>query len=103
VLARNEPANIREVEILCDQETPLFLCRIPDSVVIPTNKSLRLSGVNVMAQISQQARQTYRHVLIKFDLHATFGKRGAGRSSCADVAANAIAARTSSSESVGKS
>jgi hypothetical protein len=45
--------------------------------------------------------QALRQILVKLDVHR-IGDSATGRSSWADVAANAVAARTSSSHNVGK-
>src|SRR5262245_57728802 len=56
-----------------------------------------------MAQSHQLRDQRSRQILVQLELHGRRGTSGVGISSAADAAANAMAARTSSIVSVGKS
>jgi len=103
VSSRREAANIREIEILCDQETLRSLRHFPDACVILSAQSFLGNRVHLVPQLRQNLNQPDRKMFIQFDLHGIFGMLGTGRSSSAEAAAKAIAARTSSSLSVGKS
>jgi hypothetical protein len=59
--------------------------------------------MSVEAKFAEQLFQMIRQILIQFNLHRIGGIDGTGRSSSADAAANAIAARMSSIVRVGKS
>jgi len=79
-------------------------CAAPQIVIIlPPRQAFLRDGIGFMSQLSEDVRQPRGEVLVEFDLHEMFGMLGTGRSSSADVAANAITARTSRSVSVGKS
>src|SRR5271157_365913 len=63
---------------------------------------LRGHGIDVMTECLELGDQALGQILVKLDVHR-MGDSATGRSSWADVAANAMAARTSSSHNVGKS
>src|SRR6185312_16782468 len=54
------------------------------------------SQPKVVSMQRQELGQFVGEVLVKLDLHATAGNSGSGRSSCAEAAANEIAALTCS-------
>ena len=56
-----------------------------------------------MAQCAQLGDEALGQILVELEGHRLMGNSASGRSSCAEVAANAMAARTSSSDNVGKS
>ena len=95
--------DVREVEILCDEEAAGGLRGLPYVGVVATGQSLLTNGVDVVAEGLQFGDETLGQVLVELDVHRLTGDSATGKSSCAEVAANAIAARTSSSVNVGKS
>jgi MacB-like periplasmic core domain len=70
--------------------------------VVLTRHAFVRHRVDVVPQVGQQLNETSRQVLVQLDPHASCAA-ATGRSSWADAAANAMAARTSSLENVGKS
>jgi hypothetical protein len=71
-------------------------------IVIPPGEVLIRNRVDIMSEVSEELDELMRQVLVELDVHRTTASP-TGRSSCADAAANAMAARTSTSVSVGKS
>lgn len=97
-----ECAHVGEVQILRQERTLRRLRRRPDIVIIMPSESLVLDSIDVVPEVSKPARQRDREILVELEPHQKRGRPGTGRSSCADEAANAIAARSCSSVSVGK-
>src|SRR5439155_10044912 len=60
-------------------------------------------GADLVTQLGEDRGKPGGQVLVELDVHGLLGIPGTGMSSCADAAANAMAARTSSSVRVGKS
>lgn len=73
----------------------------PDIRIGLTGQALFSDRVHFVSEGGQLGNQRSRNILVQLDLHATFGTDGTGRSSSADAAANAITARTSSTDTVG--
>src|SRR5262249_6852655 len=97
------PPHVGEIQILRDEEALRRLQGARDVGVVATFQPFRASSVNVMTKSAQDWNEPFGKVLVEFDVHRLTGLSASGRSSWADAAAKAIAARTSSSESVGKS
>ena len=68
-----------------------------------TGQLLCANGVDVVTKSGEDGDETVGQVFVEFDLHRLIGVSIRGMSSCAEPAANAMAARTSSSDNVGKS
>lgn len=102
-----EATDVRGVEVLRDQESLLGLTRRPDLVVRTPAEAFIERGIDVEAHRRESTLRGCGDVLIKLQLHATLTSggsgEGAGKSSLADAAANAITARTSSSVRLGNS
>ena len=107
VATGRKTALIREIEVLCHQKPRLRLGSTPDIDVGPTTEAFIKDRVNVMAQRAKADGRRSRDVLVELQPHATFTSGGngdgAGRSSTADAAANAMTARMASSETEGNS
>ena len=101
--ARRVPADIRKIEILCDQETLYGLCGTPHVGVGSTGQLLSANGINVVRKSTEDRDEAVGQVFVEFDPHRLIGVSIRGMSSCAEPAANAMAAQTSSSDNVGKS
>ena len=92
--ARQKLANIREIEVLCNQEAPLSSCCQPDSRVVLPSKRLVRHRVGVVAILAELLCQSIWHVFVKLYLHAIDNCAGNGMSSSAEAAAKAMTART---------
>src|SRR5579863_2237292 len=103
VRTRREFPAVREVQILRDQRAPLSLRGAPKIRIGAAQELLSLHGVNVVPDVIQTGCNLQRQVLVQLCFHRMSGAAGTGRSSSADAAANAIAARRSSAFRVGKS
>ena len=103
VRAWRVPTKVGEVQVLRDQESLCGLGDLPHVRVVTSRQSLGANRVDVVAQCAQLGNKALREVLVEFDVHRLTGSSPTGRSSFAEVAAKAMAALTSSSESVGKS
>ena len=97
------PADIRKIEILCDQETLGGLRGTPYVRVGSASQLLAANGINVVSKSGEGGDEAVGQVFVEFDLHRLIGVSIRGMSSCAEPAANAMAAQTSSSDNVGKS
>ena len=92
--ARCARPDVREVQVLGDQEAPAGLGGLPhDGVVLPGDPFGR-HRVDVVAQLSEHRDELAGQVLVELDSHRTWVS-ATGSSSCADAAANAMAARMS--------
>lgn len=100
--ARHEFPHIGEIEILRYQKATLSLSCEPDDLVVSTCKPLGQHGVDIMRQACKNGDECVGNILVQLDSHRTCASE-TGRSSWAEAAAKAIAARTSVSVSVGKS
>jgi len=89
--------------VLRDEEALRSLRCAPDVRVRMASKPLGGRRIHVVPQRRESRHERARHVLVELDLHYSAGTPGTGRSSPADAAANAITARTCSSDTVGKS
>src|SRR5215469_14690021 len=98
----SESAKVREIHILRDQKSRIALSRFPNLRILPTKERFRVQCVDVVAQGFQNAREAQREVFVELDLHRMRGTAGAGRSSSAEGAANAMAACISSAFRLGK-
>jgi len=87
-----EAARIREVQVLSDQKSRLFLRRLPNLAIRMTSSLLVMNCMNVMCEFFKEARKPKRKILVKLDLHRMFGLSKTGKSSSAEAAANAMAA-----------
>jgi hypothetical protein len=96
-------AHVGEVQILGDQKPVSRWCIKADLIVVPTDQILRTHRIHVMAEFREFRDELIWQIPFKFDLQRLMGNSGTGRSSSAECAAKATAARTSSSDSVGKS
>lgn len=98
---------VREIEILGDEETGFLLCSSPDVQITAPAQSFVQNRVHIETQRAPTRRDCHRKALVEFQLHATLRSGGtglgAGRSSLAAVAANAMTAWTSASVRLGKS
>ena len=97
------PADIRKIEILCDQEALSGLRRAPHVRVGSTGQLLSPNGINIVSKSGEDRDEAVGQIFVEFDLHRLIGVSIRGMSSCAEPAANAMAAQTSSSDNVGKS
>src|SRR4051812_30484915 len=102
MLARLESTDIREVQVLRDQHTVGRLCGTPDHVVARAHQVLGRNCIHVVPLTADHGDEFDWKILVEFDPHRIDGTGGVGRSSSAEEAAKAIAARTCSSVSVGK-
>ncbi len=75
-----EPANIGEIQILCDQKAVSHLCRSPDFVVVTSRQVLRRHCVDVMPKCLEFEDQALGQILVKLDVHR-MGDSATGRSS----------------------
>ena len=96
-----EFSGIGKSQVLRDEEPCFRLSRAPNFSIGPTVQSFLKRGVNIAAKVFQERYESGREVLIQLNFHRTRGTSGTGRSSSADVAANAMAALTSSGFNVG--
>ena len=103
VSPRGEAADVREIQILCDEKASGALCCVPDARVVSPGQPFLGNRIRFMTELRQNADQPERQVFIQFDFHGMLGMLGTGRSSSAEAAAKAITARISSSFNVGKS
>src|SRR2546428_4054315 len=97
------PPHVRKIEILGNQKALGGLRRGPQMRVDATGQMFRANCIDVVTKGREDWDETVRQIFVEFDLHRLIGVSTSGRSSWAEAAANAMAARTSSSESVGKS
>src|SRR5208282_963590 len=103
VCSGSEFSKVGEIQILRDQESRIPLRRVPNLAVAPTSQVLFANCVDIVLETRQDYGQTRGKVLVEFDFHQKWGVAGTGRSSSAEAAANAIAARTCSAFRAGKS
>jgi len=100
-------SDIGKIEILCNKESRFPLCGFPERGVCSAAQVLLRNCVNVVAEVRQNSGQRERKILVELDPHcdewAMSGVDDIGRSSAAEVAANAMAACTSSGLKAGKS
>jgi len=91
--AWREAADVGEVEVRCDEEPGLALCRFPDRGVGLACQSLLRDSDNVVPVLFKEARQAGRDIFVELDVHGR-GKlrRGMMSSSRASSAAYARAA-----------
>jgi hypothetical protein len=89
-----EPPQISKIQVLSDEKSLFALRDIPDLGVALSRQTFFHCCVDSMTEVSQRNRQTEREILVQLDLHRTWGVSGTGKSSSAEAAANAIAART---------
>lgn len=105
--ARDEPASIRKIQILGDKKALFALSGCPYRVVVAAAEVLVEHGIDIKPERGKSRHQRARQVLVELQPQATFMLGGiglgAGRSSAAEAAANAITARTSSSVRLGNS
>lgn len=94
---------IREIQILGDQESRFFLRSFPNLPVRMADEPFIMQGMNVVAEILQQGCKPERKILVQLDIDRMCGTAGTGKSSSAEAAANAMAARTSFAFRLGKS
>ena len=78
------------------------LCLVLAAVPAMADETLYVCRMNIVPQVLQQFCQLKRKILVQLDLHRTCGTSGTGKSSSAEEAANAMAARTSSVFKLGK-
>src|SRR5580704_6754151 len=67
------------------------------------NELFFMSGMHVVTDVFQQDCKLNGKILVQLDIHRIIGTAGKGKSSSADAAANAMAARISSAFKLGKS
>ena len=67
---RRELANVREVEILSDEESTGLLSGQPDGIVVATNQVFEDHGVGVVPKLGERAGELFRYVLVELDLHS---------------------------------
>src|ERR1700761_180527 len=97
----SESSQIGEIQVLSYQKSLFALRNGPDLGVTLSRETFFCRRVDFVTEVSQCNRQTEREILVQLDLHRTWGVSGTGKSSSADAAANAMAARTSFAFSVG--
>ena len=92
--AGGEPADVREIQVLGDEQTPRLLGRFPHGWIVAARKALGPYGIDVVAERRQSPNETRRELLIELDLHPMRGTPGTRRSSSAERAAKATTALT---------
>lgn len=97
----SKPADVREIQILSDEESSIRLRRCPYVFVWPASDTFLANIVRIVSHHGQDFDKRLRQILVKFDLHATAGRAGTGRSSSAEAAAKAITARKAAAVTVG--
>ena len=102
VCSRSKVAYIRKIEVLSDQKSGFGLCGCPDRPIIFTFQTFVDGSVNVMAEVLKKFCHNFGEVFVQLDFHRTSGIAGIGKSSSAEAAAKAIAARISSGVRLGK-
>src|SRR5258708_1919150 len=90
--SRSEPANIRKVQVLGNQESRFLLSRLPNFAITFPTQVLFGNSVNIVAEIRQDCGEMHRKVFVELDSHRMCGVAGTGKSSSAEAAAKAIAA-----------
>jgi hypothetical protein len=103
VRSGNELARVREIQIQSDQESRLLLRRIPYLLVGAAEKVFVTYGMNVTPKFSEHGGQASGKIFVELGFHRKRGVAATGRSSSAEAAAKAIAARMSSAAKLGKS
>lgn len=93
---------VGEIEVLSDEESAGRLSGSPHDIVILSGDVLVRNRIDVVAEVGQELDKLMGQVLVQLDVHRPSAP-ATGRSSCAEAAANAMAARTSISVRVGKS
>ena len=83
----SELADIREIQILSDQEAAVQLGPCPDDFIGFAIDPLILDRVGFVAKSRKDPHQFGGQVLIQLDPHAATGTGGNGRSSSAEEAA----------------
>jgi len=66
-----ETADVGEIQVLRDEETPVLLSGLPHDNIIVATQSLLGNCVNVVTQLQQAVDQRGRQILVELDLHAT--------------------------------
>jgi hypothetical protein len=92
VRSGSELTRIREVHVLCDQESRPFLRRVPNHYIRAARKALLMHGIYVVAERHHSGCEPKRKIFVQLDFHRMCGTSGTGRSSSAEAAANAMAA-----------
>lgn len=98
---RCKSSRIREIKNLRDQKTAFASDCFPQRCIARTAQAFIHCRVHVMTQACQSIHQTQGKILVW--LNPIMGTAGTGRSSRAETAAKAMAARMSASDRAGKS
>jgi hypothetical protein len=73
--------DVGEVEVLRNEKSSGLLRSSPDGEVVPASESFLDDGVYVVSEICEGLDETFRKVLVQFDLHCLVCPAGTGRSS----------------------
>lgn len=84
---RRKLTDVREIQILGDQEASIHLGSFPDDLIRFSVDTLILGRVGIMPKPRKNPHQSGGKILIEFDPHAATGTGGNGRSSSAEEAA----------------
>src|SRR5215468_7968992 len=103
VRAGSELPQVREIQVLGDQESGFLLRCFPNLSVLMADEPLFMYGMNVVTEAFQLGCKPEGEILVQLDFHRMCGTSGTGKSSSAEAAANAMAACTSSAFRLGKS
>lgn len=91
--------DVPETQVQRDEEATFALGGLPDPPRRPSLEPFVVDRVNVVTEPTQVVDAAPWEVLVELEPHRRAGfSSGTGRSSCAEVAANAMAARTSSTD-----
>jgi len=67
------PADIRKVEVLCDEKALSLLDGVPDGLIVPAGQPFLGHCIDIVRQILEDRLQLSRDVFIQFEVHATSG------------------------------
>ena len=83
----SEFTDIREIQILCDQEATVPLGPFPDNLIGFSIDPLIFDRVGLVSKSRKDPHQRGWQVFVQLDFHAATGTAGSGRSSSAEEAA----------------
>ncbi len=67
--AGHKPANVRKVQILCDEKAPGCLRRLPDVGVILSSQALLWNGIGLMSLLAENMGESEWKILVELDPH----------------------------------
>jgi hypothetical protein len=88
----SEVPQVREVQVLGNQESRLFLHPTSNFHIRMAKKRLITQCMNVVSKVFEKGCMAIRKILVQLDLHRMCGTAGTGKFSSAEAAANAMAA-----------